>query len=260
MNGFYVLKTIPEAISRLPKKEQQEASWAVMVYGSTGELPQDLSPAVQALMTLICPAMDSANKQSAASRENGKKGGRPKKEENPSETQEEKSGNPSETQGEPEDNLSKTQGEPIENPSETQENLFANRFEIGFPLPPTPPNPKQVTSNKREGTPLTPLKTYEKPIFDGVMTKPSLEAVILIARDQGMSESEARKFYAYYDAQGWKFSNGLLIEDVPSALMRWNVKKDEFSKPEAKRPSVERKYTDSQLAEIEGSETFDDIF
>ena len=249
MNGFYVLKTIPEAISRLPKKEQQEASWAVMVYGSTGELPQDLSPAVQALMTLICPAMDSANKQSAASRENGKKGGRPKKEENPSETQEEKSGNPSETQG-----------EPIENPSETQENLFANRFEIGFPLPPTPPNPKQVTSNKREGTPLTPLKTYEKPIFDGVMTKPSLEAVILIARDQGMSESEARKFYAYYDAQGWKFSNGLLIEDVPSALMRWNIKKDEFSKPEAKRPSVERKYTDSQLAEIVGSETFDDIF
>ena len=104
MNGFYVLKTIPEAISRLPKKEQQEASWAVMVYGSTGEIPQDLSPAVQALMTLICPAMDSANKQSAASRENGKKGGRPKKEENPSETQEEKSGNPSETQSEPEDN------------------------------------------------------------------------------------------------------------------------------------------------------------
>ena len=249
MNGFYVLKTIPEAISRLPKKEQQEASWAVMVYGSTGELPQDLSPAVQALMTLICPAMDSANKQSAASRENGKKGGRPKKEENPSETQ-----------SEPEDNLSETQGEPIKNPSETQENLFANRFEIGFPLPPTPPNPKQVTSNKREGTPLTPLKTYEKPIFDGVMTKPSLEAVLLIARDQGMSESEARKFYAYYDAQGWKFSNGLLIEDIPSALMRWNVKKDEFSKPEAKRPSVERKYTDSQLAEIVGSETFDDIF
>lgn len=249
MNGFYVLKTIPEAISRLPKKEQQEASWAVMVYGSTGELPQDLSPAVQALMTLICPAMDSANKQSAASRENGKKGGRPKKEENPSETQEEKSGNPSETQSEPEDNLSKTQGEPIENPSKTQENLFANRFGIGFPLPPTPPNPYKIQVTSECYTPQTPQNPNETQV-------PNLDEVVTLAKGLGIPSAEAKKFFNYYKAQGWKFGNGSPITDFSAALQRWT----NSGVGRSKHFEGERKYTEEQLAAMMGNaDNFDEF-
>lgn len=131
MNGYFVIKTIPEAIAYLPKKEQQEAAWAVMLYGSTGELPQDLSPAVQAVLTFICPAIDNANKQAIANRENGKNGGRPRK-------NEEKEQNPVETQA-----------KPIENPNDK---WVMNGLQMGLSLPPTPPISKQVSSIKYQDT------------------------------------------------------------------------------------------------------------
>lgn len=58
---------------------QLEVYKALAEYGLTGEMRDDLSPITKALLTAMIPTIDNANKRYVASVENGKKGGRPKK-------------------------------------------------------------------------------------------------------------------------------------------------------------------------------------
>lgn len=58
---------------------QLEVYKALAEYGLTGEMGDDLSPIAKALLTAMIPTIDNANKRYVASVENGKKGGRPKK-------------------------------------------------------------------------------------------------------------------------------------------------------------------------------------
>lgn len=263
MNGYFVIKTIPEAISYLPKKEQQEAAWAVMLYGSTGELPQDLSPAVQAILTFICPAIDNANKQAMAKRENGKKGGRPRKEENLDKTEEEDDENLEETEEKPSNNLGETEKKP-------SDNLDNNLEETKQSLPPVPPIyvssfkfqdssiKIQETRYKNESAPAREDSRFD----DCLIQIPSVEAVTEIAENLGVKQHEAKLFYEYYSSQGWKFSNGRAVEDIPSALMRWNSRANQFAekRSDGKRFERERVYEKKDYAFInDNADNFDDF-
>lgn len=261
MNGYFVIKTIPEAISYLPQKEQQEAAWAVMLYGSKGERPQDLSPAVQAILTFICPAIDNANKQAMTKRENGKKGGRPRKEENLDETEDTAEENLEETEEKPSDNLEETERKPSDNLEGT-----------GLSLPPVPPISEQVssfkfqdTSNKYQDTSNKSESAHargESLFDDGVVRIPSVEAVTEMADNLGVKRYEAKLFYEYYASQGWKFSNGRAVEDIPSALMRWNSRANQFAgkRPDGKRFENERTYTMAQLDWVTANkDNFDEL-
>ena len=50
---------------------------------------------------------------------------------------------------------------------------------------------------------------------------PSIEDVIAICTDKGMSEEEAKNFYYYYDAQGWVTTGGQKIKRIDSMVNRW---------------------------------------
>ena len=71
-------------------------------------------------------------------------------------------------------------------------------------------NDKKVpTTNKKS----IPSKVEE--------TSPTLEEVVKICTDKGMSEEEAKNFYYYYDAQGWVTTGGQKIRRIDSMVNRW---------------------------------------
>lgn len=111
----------------------------------------------------------------------------------------------------------------------------------GFPLPPTPPIP----GNKelRQGIDIKQTAPAKNECnCEG--EKITLERVLAIADSEKIDKSEAERFYNYYKSQGWLFSNGRRVTDIPSALRRWN--KSRFVNEE-KRFKNERKLTKEQI-------------
>lgn len=78
-DGFIFYKSFYDSINALDESMQLEVYQALAGYGLTGEMRDDLSPIAKALLTAMIPTIDNANKRYVASVENGKKGGRPKK-------------------------------------------------------------------------------------------------------------------------------------------------------------------------------------
>ena len=78
-DGFIFYKSFYDSINALDESRQLEVYKALAEYGLTGEMGDDLSPIAKALLTAMIPTIDNANKRYVASVENGKKGGRPKK-------------------------------------------------------------------------------------------------------------------------------------------------------------------------------------
>lgn len=78
-DGFIFYKSFYDSINALDESMQLEVYKVLAEYGLTGEMGDDLSPIAKALLTAMIPTIDNANKRYVASVENGKKGGRPKK-------------------------------------------------------------------------------------------------------------------------------------------------------------------------------------
>lgn len=71
---FY--ESIYEACKDLEPEDRAQTYEAVIAYGCAGIIPKDLCPVAKAIFTMAKPLMDATKKN----RENGAKGGRPKKE------------------------------------------------------------------------------------------------------------------------------------------------------------------------------------
>lgn len=95
---FY--KSFYEAIQNIPQEEQLKLYNAIFSYSFTDTEPKIEDGIAKAMFILMKPNIDSANARYKASVENGKKGGRPKKE-----TQEKPKKNLKETQKETNTNL-----------------------------------------------------------------------------------------------------------------------------------------------------------
>ena len=106
---FY--KSFYDAIEELPNKYRAEVYAAVCRYSFYGEVPE-LSGVAKALFIVMRANIDASEKRYTAAVENGKKGGRPKKDsEKPEETEE----NPIETENKPNQNPTETETEPNQN-------------------------------------------------------------------------------------------------------------------------------------------------
>ena len=77
--SFIIFKNWTEAINKLPEKYQLEAYKALTQYGLTGTMPEKVSPYVEALLISFSVGMENSICRYNASVENGKKGGRPPK-------------------------------------------------------------------------------------------------------------------------------------------------------------------------------------
>ena len=98
---FY--KSFFDAIKNIPQEEQLQVYNAIFEYSFYEKTPKLNDGIAKALFTIMKPNIDSANARYRASVENGRKGGRPKKE------------NLEETQQKPKENLEETQTKPRQN-------------------------------------------------------------------------------------------------------------------------------------------------
>ena len=73
-----IMPSFYEALKDLPDKDRLALYDQIAVYGLYGEV-QDLPPHLKGFFALMRPNMDSARRRWEASRENGKLGGRPRK-------------------------------------------------------------------------------------------------------------------------------------------------------------------------------------
>lgn len=105
-DSFVMFKNWSEAIDALPEEYQLECYKALSKYGLTGEMPDGISSVTRAILISFSKGMENNIARYNASVENGKKGGRPKKEQ-PSEEFEQPS----------------CENENLEKPRKTQENL-----------------------------------------------------------------------------------------------------------------------------------------
>lgn len=112
-DSFVMFKNWHEAIEALPEEYQLETYKALSKYGLTGEMPEEISPVTKAILISFSKGMENNIARYNASVENGKKGGRPKKEQSDEENEQpscknenlEKPNKTQENQNEPNQNL-----------------------------------------------------------------------------------------------------------------------------------------------------------
>lgn len=119
-DSFVIFKNWAEAINALPEDYQLETYKALVSYGLNGDIPEGLSPVAHAMLISFSAGMENNILRYNASVENGKKGGRPKKEitQDNLDVNLEEIEKPNETQ----QNLEKPSNN-LEKPNETQPNL-----------------------------------------------------------------------------------------------------------------------------------------
>lgn len=122
---FY--KSFYEAIKNIPQEEQLKLYNAIFDYSFTEKEPKIEDGIAKAMFILIKPNIDSANARYKASVENGKKGGRPKKE-----TQEKTEKNLSKTQEEANKNLNDNEDDNVDVNEDENVNLDDNYIYINL--------------------------------------------------------------------------------------------------------------------------------
>ena len=120
--SFVFFKSFFDAIEELPTKYQPDIYAAVCKYSLYGEVPE-LTGVAKALFILMKANIDASEKKYIAAIENGKKGGRPKKD---AEIMEQTEENPIETERKPEKNPIETQAKPTETETKPNANLNVN--------------------------------------------------------------------------------------------------------------------------------------
>ena len=132
-DSFIIFKNWTDAIEALPEEYQLETYKALVKYGTTGEIPSDLSPIANAMLISFSVGMESTIAKYNASVNNGKLGGRPKK----TETQEnpEKPNETQENQSEPTQNLNVNVNDNVnvsvnDNVNVNQELVYKNKKNI----------------------------------------------------------------------------------------------------------------------------------
>lgn len=109
-NSFVFYASYKEALDNLPPEQQLNLYKAICQYAFNGKFTR-LTKQEKSILNLIIPTLDSSMRRYDANVENGKKGGRPKKENTPLK-------NPPETQTKPNENPSITQSKPNSKPKQ----------------------------------------------------------------------------------------------------------------------------------------------
>lgn len=120
---------------------------------------------------------------------------------------------------------------------------------------PLQPKPKRQPKPKKVQESVEPVLFKEKKKRlpkKAEQPSPTLEEVVKICTDKGMSEEEAKNFYYYYDAQGWVTTGGQKIRRIDSMVNRWltNGKGKEYGRANN---------TNSSKREARNRQVFEDI-
>jgi hypothetical protein len=183
-DSFVFYASFYEAISNLPGETQLEVYNALCKYALLGELPE-LSPIAKAMFTVMRPVMDAASARYEASVANGKKGGRPKKE----------------NLEKPSDNLKGLETENLEKPSR---NLNVNVND-------------NDNVNVNDNDKVTEIRAAKPPRTR--FTPPSIDEVRAYCQERG-NGVDAERFEDYYNANGWRVGKNAM-KDWKAAVRTW---------------------------------------
>lgn len=188
-DSFVFYKSFYEAIAELPSENQLELYDAICRYSLFGEVPE-MSGISKAMFTLMKPNIDATAKKYRSSVENGKKGGRPKKEpnENPAETQQKPNENPAETQSKADRNLNEDVDEDVDEDDEENDDLDKSSAESS----------EDATAE----TPENALAVFYLPLIDGTQYGVSSDDVVnwAVAYPAIDVMQELHKMYNWLDA------------------------------------------------------------
>ena len=208
---FVRLESVFEAA---PDDAAGRALKASFVYARTGEVPE-LDPVANILFSSIRPSIDESagtfENISARNRENGKKGGRPTKHSTP------------ETQNNPEN---------PNNPEKAE--VRSKKIED---------RSKKIEDNTRVRRTVSPSSARAKP--------PTEDESIDFFVINGSSAQEAKRFFDYYTANGWKVGRNSM-KDWKAAARNWMRRAGEYN---SKQPC--KQSTQNALALID--EATDDL-
>ena len=183
-DSFVFYASFYEAISNLPGETQLEVYNAICKYALQGELPE-LSPIAKAMFTVMRPVMDSASARYEASVANGKKGGRPKKE----------------NLEKPSNNLKGLETENLEKPSP---NLNVNVND-------------NDNVNVNDNDKVTEIRAAKPPRTR--FAPPSIDEVKAYCQERG-NGVDAERFIDYYNANGWRVGKNAM-KDWKAAVRTW---------------------------------------
>ena len=183
-DSFVFYASFYDAISNLPGDTQLEVYNAVCKYALLGELPE-LSPIAKAMFTVMRPVMDAASARYEASVANGKKGGRPKKE----------------NLEKPSNNLKGLETENLEKPSPNLNDNVNDNDNVNVNV-----NDK-VTEIRAAKPPRTRF------------TPPSIDEVKAYCLERG-NGVDAERFIDYYNANGWRVGKNAM-KDWKAAVRTW---------------------------------------
>ena len=115
MNNFVFFPSFFECVNNAPESERADIVYCIVQYGIYGKVPKKTTQSFKMIFPAIKPIIDASVKRYNSQVENGKKGGRPKKDKNPNETQLKPKENPIKTQSEPNTNPKRTEHKPNQN-------------------------------------------------------------------------------------------------------------------------------------------------
>ncbi len=207
-DSFVMFKNWSDAINALPEEYQLECYKAVVSFGINGVMPEGLSPVATAMLISFSKGMENNIARYNASVENGKKGGRPPKNENlekPRETQEN-----------------------LDEPSKENKNLDKPNHNLNVNVNDNVNvnnNIKEEEKEKKEeerqqvGTPSSSKR----------FVKPTIEEIKEYCRER-KNRIDAENFYNFYESKGWKVGNQPM-KNWKSCIITWEKReKQEFKK------------------------------
>ena len=200
-DGFMFYRSFMEAANMLPEREKAALLDAVISYGLDKIEPELKTDAARVAWVLIKPILET-NWQRY---ENGRKGGAPRGNQN---ARKQPQDNPEQPQDNPENNQKQPLStNPIKIYSKDKDK------DIRKSIRPTALIDDCLKSDKEGVGSVAPV--------EGAPQTPSGKAVLEYGKAKGIDEAEAGKFFAYYDANGWRTKDGKPVRDWRRLLASW---------------------------------------
>lgn len=191
--GFFFYRAIYDSVSQLKKREKAVIYEAIFAYALDMEEPnmEGWSDTEKAIWTLAKPMLDNDLRRF----ENGCKGGAPKGNSNAQKSEVEKT-----TEKQPKNN----QKQPTNNKNKKQEQETRIENNISLSLSPS-------------------LKVESREVADKSAEREKILEIFFFKNFINPS-AEVDRFYAHYEAQGWKRSGGATITDRLALAQGWEPK------------------------------------
>ena len=189
LDNFVIYPSCAESIAKLPPDLRLEVYDALMIFGTTNEIPKGLSPVAEAMLTALAPGIEFAKKRRKENKEDGARGGAPLGNQNAAKAKNNR-----------------------KQPETTENNLNVN---VNADV-----NVKEEITNSTKMCVSTGTKARTQ-----VFKPPELSEVEKYCREERNNNGiNPQSFLDYYAARGWLVS-GAPVKDWRKLIHRWEERK-----------------------------------